>query len=94
VQDVSPGRPADEDSEVMAPSKRPGSLPDIKYSKALVAFGQDKVWDEATLTIFLRDPQGVVKGTKMAFFGLQKDEEIKAVIAYLATFDKGGMAPK
>jgi cytochrome c len=52
------------------------------------------VWDEATLTIFLRDPQGVVKGTKMAFFGLQKDEEIKAVIAYLATFDKGGMAPK
>jgi cytochrome c len=74
--------------------RKPGSLPDIKYSKALVAFGQDKVWDEATLTIFLRDPQGVVKGTKMAFFGLQKDEEIKAVIAYLATFDKGGMAPK
>ena len=38
--------------------------PGVKYSKALVAFGQDKVWDEATLTIFLRDPQGVVKGTK------------------------------
>jgi cytochrome c len=74
--------------------RRPGSLPDFKYSKALVAFGQDKVWDEATLTIFLRDPQGVVKGTKMAFLGLQKDEEIKAVIAYLATFDKDGMAPK
>lgn len=74
--------------------RKPGSLPNQKYSEALVAFGQDKVWDEATLTIFLRDPQGVVKGTKMAFFGLQKDEEIKAVLAYLATFDKDGMAAK
>jgi cytochrome c len=74
--------------------RKPGSLPDVKYSAALVAFGQDKVWDEATLTVFLHDPQGVVKGTKMPFFGLQKDEDIKAVIAYLATFDKDGMAPK
>jgi len=72
--------------------RKPGSLPNVKYSEALVAFGQNKVWDEATLTIFLRDPQGVVKGTKMAFFGIQKDEEIKAVIAYLATFDKDGIA--
>ena len=75
--------------------RKPGSLPDYKkYSEALVAFGQDKVWDEATLTTFLHDPQGVVKGTKMAFFGLQTDEEIKAVLAYLATFDPDGMAPK
>ena len=33
----------------------------------------------------------MVKGTKMAFFGLKKDEEIKAVLAYLATFDPDGM---
>jgi cytochrome c len=74
--------------------RKPGSLPNKKYSKELVAFGQDKVWDEATLTIFLRDPQGVVEGTKMSFLGLRKDEEIKAVLAYLATFDSDGMAPK
>jgi len=74
--------------------RKPGGLPDYKkYSEALVAFGQDKVWDEATLTTFLHDPQGVVKGTKMGFFGLQKDEEIKAVLAYLATFDSDGAAP-
>ncbi len=60
----------------------------------LVAFGQDKVWDEATLTTFLRDPQGVVEGTRMPFFGLKKDEEIKAVPAFLATFDPDGMAPQ
>ena len=68
--------------------RKPGTLPDYKkYSEGLVAFGQDKVWDEATLTTYLRDPQGVVKNTKMAILGLKKDDEIKAVLAYLATFD-------
>jgi len=75
--------------------RKPGGLPDYKrYSEELIAFGQDKVWDEATLTPFLHDPQGVVVRTKMAFFGLQKDEEIKAALAYLATFDPDGMAPE
>ena len=76
--------------------RKPGSLPGYqnafkKYSDGLVAFGQDKVWDETTLTVFLRDPQGVVKDTKMAFLGLKTDEEIEAVLAYLATFDPDGM---
>ena len=45
--------------------RKPGGLPDFKkYSDALVAFGQDKVWDEATLTTFLRDPQGVVRAPR------------------------------
>ena len=74
--------------------RKPGSLPDKKYSEELVAFGQDKVWDEATLTTFLHDPQGVVEGTKMAFLGLREAEEITAVLAYLATFDPDGMALK
>lgn len=75
--------------------RRPGGLRDYKkYSEALVAWGQDKVWDEATLTTFLRDPQVVVKGIKMPFFGLTKDGEIEAVLAYLATFDPDGMDVK
>jgi cytochrome c len=74
--------------------RKPGGLPDYKkYSEQLIAFGQDKVWDEATLPTFLHDPQGVVLNTKMAFLGLQEDQEIKAVLAYLATFDPNGMAP-
>jgi cytochrome c len=74
--------------------RQPGSLPDYKrYSKELVAFGQDKIWDEATLTTFIRDPQGVVINTKMSILGLKKDDEIKAVLAYLATFN-GDEAPK
>jgi cytochrome c len=71
--------------------RKPGSLADYKkYSKELVAFGQDKVWNEATLTTYIRDPQGVVMNTKMAILGLKKDDEIKAVLAYLATFDADG----
>lgn len=72
--------------------RTPGSLPNQKYTEALVVWGQDKVWDEATLTTFLRDPQGVVEGTNMGFLGLRTDAEIEAVLAYLATFDSDGMA--
>ena len=72
--------------------RKPGSLPDYSYSEAMVTFGQDKVWDEATLAPYLRDPRGVVKGTKMVFPGLKKDEEIQAVLAYLGTFDPEGLA--
>ena len=61
----------------------------------MVAFGQDKVWDEATLTAFLHDPSGVVVGNKIAGYpGNKKDEEVQALLAYLATFDPDGMAPK
>ena len=74
--------------------RRPGSLPNIRYSEAMVAFGQDKVWDQANLATFLHDPQGVVEGTHMSFLGLRSDDEIKAVLAYLATFDPDGMTLK
>ena len=72
--------------------RKPGSLPDQEhYSEALIAWGQDKVWDETTLTMFLRDPTGTVEGTNMQIFGLESDEDIKAILAYMATFDSGGM---
>jgi cytochrome c len=40
-------------------------------------------WTEEALDAYLRDPRGVVKGTKMAFAGLKKDDEVANVIAYL-----------
>ncbi|MDZ7822771.1 MAG: cytochrome c family protein [Ahrensia sp.] len=59
----------------------------FKYSTAMIEFGAgDKVWDEALLGEYLANPKGVVKGTKMAFAGLKKEEEIANVIAYLKTF--------
>ena len=59
-----------------------GSLESYKkYSKAMKASGI--VWDETTLTDYLRAPKKYLKGTKMAFAGLKKDADIENVIAYL-----------
>lgn len=66
------------------------SIADFKYSKAMTDFGQGKVWDEAQLTEYLKSPRTVVKGTKMAFAGLKKDDEIANVIAYLKDPAAGG----
>ncbi len=66
------------------------SVADYKYSKAMTDFGQGKTWDEATLTEYLKSPKALVKGTKMAFAGLKKDDEIANVIAYLKDPAAGG----
>jgi cytochrome c len=58
-----------------------GSVEGYKYSKAMA--GSGIVWDEATLTEYLRAPKKYIKGTKMAFRGLQKDVDLANVIAYL-----------
>lgn len=68
-----------------------GSLEDFEYSDAMTAAGEaGMVWDEAQLTGFLANPREHVPGTKMAFAGLRKEEDIAAVIAYLR--DAGGVA--
>ncbi len=53
------------------------------YSPAMKTFGAGKTWDEATLSAYLPDPKGMVKGTKMSFVGLKKAEDVANVIAYL-----------
>lgn len=62
-----------------------GSVDGFKYSDAMMAWGAGKTWDEATLETYIKDPKGVVKGTKMAFAGLKKADELADVIAYLKT---------
>ena len=83
--------------------RKPGSLPGFEFSEAMVTFGRDKVWNETTLATFLRDPNGTVPGNKMVTnpLGLENnevvrplDEEVRALIAYLATLDPDGMAPQ
>lgn len=68
-----------------------GSAEGYKYSTAMATKGAEGlVWDEATLAPYLADPRGVVKGTKMAFAGLKKPEEVSNLVAYLATFALDG----
>ena len=67
------------------------SVDGFKYSPAMTKAGADGlVWDEANLSAYLHDPKGYLKGNKMAFAGLKKDEEVVNVIAYLESFDAEG----
>ena len=45
------------------------------------------VWDEESLTAFLAKPKDFMKGTKMSFAGLRKEDDIANVIAYLSGFE-------
>lgn len=41
------------------------------------------VWDEKTLTAFLKNPDGVVPGTRMRLWGYNDEQQIRDLIAYL-----------
>lgn len=68
--------------------RQPGSIEDYKYSSKMVEFGEGKVWDAELVGEYLAAPKKVVKGTKMAFAGLKKDEDVANVIAYLMQFSE------
>jgi cytochrome c len=86
---------ADGDKNKIGPSlhgimgRTAGTHEGFKYSPAMVEAGKSgTVWDDATLATYLHDPKAMIKGTKMAFPGLKKDEDIANVIAYLKQFSK------
>ena len=61
-----------------------GSVPGYGYSAALK--NSKIVWDQATLTAFIRDPERTVPGTKMRFYSLGFGEKkIADLLAYLQT---------
>lgn len=64
-----------------------GTEPDYKYSKAMIEAGAGGlVWTPMTVGTYLHKPRDFVKGTKMTFAGLTKEEEIEDLLAYLRTF--------
>lgn len=66
-----------------------GGLEGFRYSPAMASAGEaGLVWDAVSLAEFLADPKGYMKGTRMAYRGLGSDEDIQAMIAYLATLDE------
>ena len=58
-----------------------GGASDYKYSKALA--GYEKSWTFEELNGFLLKPAKWIKGTKMAYAGLRKEEDRASVIKYL-----------
>lgn len=65
-----------------------GGVEGFKYSKALKAMaGDGLVWNAENLQAFLEKPKKFMKGTKMSFNGLKKEDDRVAISAYLATFE-------
>lgn len=63
-----------------------GTVEGYNYSKAMKEAGAaGLVWDETHLTEYLVAPKAKVPGTKMAFAGIKKPEELANLVAYLKT---------
>lgn len=58
-----------------------GTYPSYRYSTAMKRSGL--TWDEGTLKQYLKGPDKLVPGTKMAYPGLTSDADLANVIAYL-----------
>jgi cytochrome c len=61
--------------------RKAGSLPNFAYSPALRESGV--VWDDDTLTKYLRDPKEFIPGDRMAFPGIKDEGQLADLIAYL-----------
>ena len=61
--------------------RKVGDVSDYKYSKALSGYGKEWTFDE--LNGYLIKPAKWIKGTKMAFAGLRKEQDRASVIKYL-----------
>lgn len=68
--------------------RKAGSVEGYNYSPSNKNSGI--TWDEATLTEYLKNPQGKVPGTKMMFAGIKDETKVKDLIAYLKQFDASG----
>ncbi|MCV9961649.1 cytochrome c family protein [Pararhizobium sp. BT-229] len=83
----------DSDKNKVGPSlkglfgRKAGTHPDFNFSSGMKEAGEGGlVWDEASLRDYLHNPKAKVKGTKMAFAGVKKDDEISNLIAYLKQY--------
>ena len=61
--------------------RRSGSLPGYGYSTAMKR--ANIVWSDKTLTSFLDDPDDLVPGTKMRFWGMSNEKQVADLLAYL-----------
>ena len=66
--------------------RRAGSAPDFRYSPAMAR--SSVVWNDKTLAAFLDEPDDVVPGTKMRFWGMSNESQVADLLAYLRGFQQ------
>jgi cytochrome c len=85
--------------------RKAGTLPDFPYSAAMIEAGKTGtpaskgpvVWNQATFTQYIADPQAMIPKINMMFAGISgpdKDQKIKDLWAYLSQFDADGNKKK
>jgi cytochrome c len=68
--------------------RKAGTYPGYSYSEANKTSGI--TWTEEEFTKYIKNPRGVVPGTKMIFVGIKDEDKIKDLIAFLKTYDESG----
>jgi cytochrome c len=61
--------------------RKAGSVENFAYSPAVKESGV--VWDDDTLTKYLRDPKEFIPGDRMAFPGIKNEGQLADLLAYL-----------
>lgn len=64
--------------------RQAGSASGYSYSAAMK--NSRIVWDEKTLSAFLKNPSGVVPGNKMRLWGYNDEQQIRDLITYLKSY--------
>jgi cytochrome c len=68
--------------------RKSGTAPDYNYSDANKNSGI--TWSEAQFKEYIRDPKAKIPGTKMAFAGIKKEQEVNDLWAFVSQYDKDG----
>ena len=68
--------------------RKAGTVAGYSYSEANK--GSGLTWDEATFKEYIKDPKAKIPGTKMAFAGIKREQEVNDLWAYVAQFDADG----
>jgi cytochrome c len=72
--------------------RKAGSVPDYAYSDANKKSGI--VWNKATFTQYIKNPAAMVPGTKMTFVGINDEQKIADLWAYVSQFNEDGSKKK
>jgi cytochrome c len=64
--------------------RKSGALTDFRYSNPMMR--ANLAWNETILRDYIKDPQAIVKGTRMSFSGLSDPKDVDDVIAYLREY--------
>lgn len=68
--------------------RKSGTVEGYNYSEANKNSGI--TWDDAVFADYIKDPKAKIPGTKMAFAGIKKEDEIKDLTAFLKQFGADG----